>query len=112
MREATDGGTETALILTPRHSNERNRDAYDHFSESNHTERQHRDGSDAFSGSNMTELERQAEAEVRHVTFRETPSMRSMRDNGVGSGAHSQQSRSEHGRGGWESGGARPWGYW
>ncbi|KAL5329660.1 hypothetical protein ACEPPN_003175 [Leptodophora sp. 'Broadleaf-Isolate-01'] len=112
VREATDGGTETALILTPRHSNERNRDAYDHFSESNHTERQHRDGSDAFSGSNMTELERQAEAEVRHVTFRETPSMRSMRDNGVGSGAHSQQSRSEHGRGGWESGGARPWGYW
>ncbi|KAG4432706.1 hypothetical protein IFR05_011806 [Cadophora sp. M221] len=112
MQEATNGVKETALILTPRHSNERNRDAYNDYSESSITERQHGDGFDTFSGSNMTELERQAESEARHVTFRETTSMRSVRENGGASGAHSQHSRSEHGGGGWESGGARPWGDW
>lgn len=58
MREATDGGTERALIPSPRHSRSRSRGTYD----------------DGFS--DMTEKERIVEAQIRHVTFRETPSER------------------------------------
>jgi len=105
----TDGNPERALVVSPRHSSDRNRDSYYDSSESDVTERQHRDESDDFSVSNMTELERQAEGEARHVTFRDTPSMRSLRDEWGTSEGHSQRSRSDYDRrgggGGWEDGG-------
>jgi hypothetical protein len=60
VREATDGGTERALILSPKHSGSRSRviGTYD----------------DGFS--DLTEKERIVEEQTRHVTFRETPSER------------------------------------
>ena len=107
-RYGAGGNPERALVVSPRHSSDRNHDSYYDYSESDVTERQHRDESDDFSVSNMTELERQAEAESRHVTFRDTPSMRSLRDEWGISEGHSQRSRSEHdgrgGGGGWDDG--------
>lgn len=127
VREATDGGTERALVLTPRHSGERFRDAYDDYTESDLTQRQYREESEDSFVPKWEELERQAEeqaeAEARarhHVTFRDTPSLRSSRTNRAPSASHSQRSRSEYdvgggrseysggngrGDGGWEGGG-------
>ncbi|PVH84310.1 hypothetical protein DL98DRAFT_569259 [Cadophora sp. DSE1049] len=115
-RYGTDGGSERALVVSPRHSSERNRDSYNDYTESDLTERQHTDRSDEFSVSNMTELERQAEAEARHVTFRDTPSMRSLHDDWGTSEGHSQRSRSEYdgrgGGGGWGKDGGTGGGAW
>ncbi|KAH7354726.1 hypothetical protein BKA65DRAFT_475207 [Rhexocercosporidium sp. MPI-PUGE-AT-0058] len=112
VREATDDGTERALIVSPRHLDERKLGAYHDYSESNLTERQHRDRFNEFSASNITELERQAEVEARHVTFRETPSSRSIHDDRASPEAHSQQSQVEYsrGRGRGEVGGDISWG--
>ena len=108
-RYGADGNPERALVVSPRHSSDRNHGSYYDYSESDVTERQHKEVSDDFSVSNMTELERRAEAELRHVTFRDTPSMRSLRDDWGTSEGHSQRSRSEHdgrdGGRGWEDAG-------
>ncbi|KAK0107507.1 hypothetical protein ONS96_003317 [Cadophora gregata f. sp. sojae] len=108
-RGAPDGGSERALIVSPRHSGERSRDSIYEYTGSDLTERQHRDRWDEFSASNITELERLAEVEARHVTFKDTPSLRSLHDNWGTSEGNSQRSRSEYdtrsGGGGWENGG-------
>ncbi|KAL2070902.1 hypothetical protein VTL71DRAFT_13928 [Oculimacula yallundae] len=99
VREATDGGTEKTLVLSPRLWSARSRDAYDDVSESDFSEPENRDDFDDYSISNVSDAEREAEAEGRHVTFRDTPSLRSVRDNWTASENHSQRSRSEYDNG-------------
>ncbi|KAH7397991.1 hypothetical protein BKA64DRAFT_55418 [Cadophora sp. MPI-SDFR-AT-0126] len=109
------GGSEKALVLSPRHSSERHRDSHYEHSESDRIQ-EYRDRFDDFSVSNMTELERQAEVEARHVTFRNTPSIRSLHDDWGTSEKHSQWSRSDHdghdSGAGWEDGGGNSGGAW
>ncbi|CZT45727.1 uncharacterized protein RSE6_06062 [Rhynchosporium secalis] len=103
VRDATDGGTEKALILSPRVQSSRIRnmddDNYSVSSSSSVTRfmrRENRDDVDDYSVSNMSDAEKDAEVEARHVRFRDTPSLRSARDNWTTSEGQSHGSRSEY----------------
>lgn len=61
VREATDDGTEKTLIPSPKRSRERETETY----------------VEEVSVSDMTRREKMAEGETRHVTFRNTPSLKS-----------------------------------
>jgi hypothetical protein len=60
VREATESGTEKSLIPSPKRSRSRGRESV-RYGE--------------VTASELAEIERRAESEARHVSFRETPSM-------------------------------------
>lgn len=106
---------DTAMILSPRHSVERDRDAYDEVLGSDLTERRHGHIDDEVSVSNLTELEKQAEAEAeatRHVTFRKIPSFRSIHETWEAPELNSQRSRSDRGGSGWDDSGGHGGAAW
>ena len=100
---------QTAMVRSSRQSSERERSKSDQVDGSDLTERGYSHRYDELSTSNLTELERQAESMVdataRHVTFRNTPSFKSMHDTWEVSHPKRQQSLSGHSRGEWEDGG-------
>ncbi len=113
--EAVDKCIGTAMALSPRHLLERDRDAYDDVSGSDLAERRHKYRHDEVSVSNLTELERQAEAEaeaIRHVTFRTTPSLRSINEVWEASELNSQRAKSEQDEGGWGGAGSHDGATW
>ncbi|CAL3966265.1 unnamed protein product [Diplocarpon coronariae] len=69
-----DESDDPALVLSPKPSIERDHVRYDRYMDSNFTEILGPTRYSEVSVSNLTELERQAEAESRHVTFWNTPS--------------------------------------
>jgi hypothetical protein len=87
VRGAKVNGTEKALISSPRHSREREDETY----------------VEEVSVSDMTERERIAEGETRHVTFRDTPSIRSAHESWIET-TESWPVEAERSESGWEDG--------